>query len=68
MNKRARELLDLIGSNPYFFNFLQKACNLGDLKEEVSLRLKAEPGYGTNGPLARLIAVATKQYSVFFLY
>jgi len=44
MNKGARELLDSIGSNPYFFNFLQKVCNLGDLKEEVSLRLKAEPG------------------------
>lgn len=43
MNKRARGLLDSIGSNPYFFNFLQKVCNLGDLKEEVSLHLRVEP-------------------------
>ena len=44
MNQLLRDILDNAGANPYFFDFLQKVCNLGDLKRNVSLSLKALPG------------------------
>lgn len=41
MNGYIRGLLDGIGANPYLFNFLQRVCNLGDLRCHVEAMLDA---------------------------
>src|SRR3989338_6848197 len=43
MNRFIRGFLDRVGVNPYIFDFLQKICNCGDLREQVSLLLEAKP-------------------------
>ncbi|MFA5089611.1 MAG: class I SAM-dependent methyltransferase [Candidatus Omnitrophota bacterium] len=37
-------MLEKIGGNPYLFDFLQRLCNLGDLRRHVSSHLDAMPG------------------------
>lgn len=41
MNQYIRDILDNIGANPYLFNFLQRVCNLGDLRQPLAARLRA---------------------------
>ena len=43
MNKHIKIILDRIGNDPCIFDFLQKVCNLGDLRKQVSSSLRALP-------------------------